>query len=1010
MGGRLVSPIFIGRGEALADAADLLRRTASGRASTLLVAGEAGIGKTRFAEAVADLARSQRFQVLRGGCVQLGSGEFPYAPIAEALRGLTRRLDPGALGSVVADDADLLARIAPSLGPRDASRADTEPSEAARGRLLEALLGLLVRLSHGAPVLLVVEDLHWADSATLDTLSFLIRSLRDEAVGLLLTFRSDELHRRHPLRRWLGEIERLGTVARLDLGQLGRDDIGALIRAIRDEEPSPDLIARIADRSDGNPFFVEELVAAEGNATARGQLPPSLRDVLLARIETIPDDAHVLLDVAAVAGRAVDPELLGQASGLAPAVFDSALSACVERRLLVVDRAEGRDRLAFRHALVAEVVDDALLPDRRIHLHRAVADVLAARLAAPAPAEPGRWAELAGHWDAAREESRVLDAALRAAGEAVQAYAFAAALTQYLRAIAAWESVHDAPSIAGFDHIELLQRAADVAGLGASPVQIRLLREAVDEADRVGDVTRGSLLRGGLGVALWIIGEPVEASRLYREAVSLMPPGAPTAERAWLRAGLGRILMLDGQLIESREACELAIAMAREVGDRTSEGNALNTLAADLADLGRGELAASSLERSLELALELGNPEEIGRAYSNGIELLATSGREDRAYALIEVGSERSSATGTWISWGTAIHLHAGVMAYDLGRWAEAASFFRSGEALKELRPQDEAYALSHIVPLQVGTGRQEAAASTLARLGELLGRFDTEYQYTGPAACAAAELALWQGRPGEALAAIDEALARIERTDDARYRMRLLRLGTGAAADLAAVGRDRKDAAVTAEALERAATLRQRSTAAVAAIAGMDGGLALELAAEEATVAAEETRLRGRSDPGGWQEAADRWSARQRPYQRAYARYRQAEASLAEGDRLDATEALTEAGEIASTLGARPLLEEIESLGRRGRITVALGVVSEASVSEADEGTALARKLGLTPREREVLGLLAQGLTNRQIADSLYISIYTAGIHVSRILGKLEVASRTEAASKAYRLGLVAR
>jgi DNA-binding CsgD family transcriptional regulator len=238
---------------------------------------------------------------------------------------------------------------------------------------------------------------------------------------------------------------------------------------------------------------------------------------------------------------------------------------------------------------------------------------------------------------------------------------------------------------------------------------------------------------------------------------------------------------------------------------------------------------------------------------------------------------------------------------------------------------------------------------------------------------------------------------------------MRLLRLGTRAAADLAEIARDRRDPGAEAAALGIAAGLRERSAPAVAAISGMDGGLALELAAEEATVAAEETRLHGTSDPLAWGEAAARWLVRGRPYHRAYARYREAEASLARGDRRGATEALDEAVQIATGLGARPLLDAIEALGRRARIPLEpRATVPDGPLPQADEGARLAAELGVTLREREVLELLTQGLTNRQIADTLFISVYTAGIHVSRILGKLDVANRTEAASKAYRLGLV--
>jgi DNA-binding NarL/FixJ family response regulator len=1019
MSGRIVSPTFVGRADALTAADQALRRSAAGRASHLLVAGEAGIGKTRFAEAVSTRSLAAGFRVLRGGCVALGSGELPYAPIGEALRGLARDLEPKALAAVVADRGPVLARITPALDPEgEGSRDPGLPgagfpvrglSDAARARLYEALLGLLGRLSTESPVLLVVDDLHWADSASLDTLAFLLRSLRHERVELLLTLRSDELHRRHPLRSWLSEIERMDNVERLDLGPLEPAETAELIAAIRGDAPGHAFAAQIQGRSDGNPFFIEELLAGDGVGRGRTGLSAGLRDILLAQVEGVRDDAKTVLDAAAVAGREVDVDLVAEVAALAPKQFDAGLDACLERHLLVVNRGHATDRLAFRHALIQEVVEDGLLPAERIRLHRAIAEALAGRFSSSASSEPGTWAELAGHWDAAHDERRALDAALHAAEDARRAYAFEAALAQYRRALVAWELTPDPAEIAGFDHIELLTRAAEAAALSSSPAQISLLREAVAEADRGEDDMRRSLLHGRLGVALWVMGEPIEATAIYRQAVSLMPPGPASEERSWMLAGLGRILMLDGQSRESAQVLETAIAMAREVGDRRTEGNALNTLAGDLADLGRGELATALWERSFELAVEIDDPEELGRAYSNGIEMLAICGHNERALDLVPEGVERTSATGMWRAWGSSIDLHAAVIAYGLGRWSDAGSYVEAGQ-LQDLDPQSEAYTLVRTVPLLVGRGDWDTAATMLARIGELLGRFETEFQYTGPYTCARAELALWQGHPRDALAAIEEGLERLERTDDTRFTMRLIRLGTRAAADLAEVARDRRDATRT-EALQVAAGLRARCQPAVAAIAEMDGGLALELAAEEATVAAEDRRLHGDRDPVAWREAAERWAARRRPYHCAYVRYREAEASLGHGDRAGATAALREADGIATALGARPLLGAIEALGRRARITLASrGTMSGGAVHQVDEAAATAAELGLTAREREVLDLLARGLTNRQIADTLYISVYTAGIHVSRILGKLEVTSRTEAASKAYRLGLVSR
>ncbi len=308
------------------------------------------------------------------------------------------------------------------------------------------------------PVLLVIEDLHWADSASLDAVSFLLRCLHAERIGVVMTFRSDELHRGHPLRRWLGEVERLETVGRLELGPLAPAETGELIAAILGAEPNPELVAHIHQRSDGNPLYIEELLARGDSADEDSLLSPGLRDILLARIGSVPSEAQALLSVAAVAGRRTDVAVLARVAGATQRPFDTALEACLDRHLLVAGRDGTRGQVAFRHALVKEVAYDTILPGECIRLHRAWAEAL--EEASTRTMEPAPWAEIAHHWDAARDEPHTLEAALRAAGEGERAFASGAALAQYRRALAAWEVVPDPVSVAEFDRIELLSRAA----------------------------------------------------------------------------------------------------------------------------------------------------------------------------------------------------------------------------------------------------------------------------------------------------------------------------------------------------------------------------------------------------------------------------------------------------------------------------------------------------------------------------------------------------------------------
>ena len=261
----------------------------------MLVAGEAGIGKTRLVTEVVGYAAGLGVVALAGGCLDVGEGVLAYAPVVEALRPLAGLLGPAELERVLGGAGEELARLVPELGPRDAAGPG---GPLAPSRLFELLLGMLHRIAERTPVLLVVEDLHWADQSTRDLLGFLVRNLR-AGVALVLTCRSDELRPGHPLRPFLAELSRGGRAERLELGRLGGRELAELVAGILGEPPSPGLAREILARSEGNPFFAEELLAARREGT---RLPPALRDLLLARVDALPEPAQRVLAAAAVAG------------------------------------------------------------------------------------------------------------------------------------------------------------------------------------------------------------------------------------------------------------------------------------------------------------------------------------------------------------------------------------------------------------------------------------------------------------------------------------------------------------------------------------------------------------------------------------------------------------------------------------------------------------------------------------------------------------------------------------
>ena len=294
---------------------EALGRAEDGEPVVVLVGGEAGIGKSRLVRELADRARERGDLVLEGGCVSLGSDEgLPFAPIAEALRGLARISNREILDGLIDPATRELARLVPELldDPRDIP--SDAPPEWAQTRLFELTI-LLERLGRRRPVTLVVEDVHWADRSTRDLLAFLARRLRDERVLVIVTYRSDELHRRHPLRPWLAELARLPRVEQVDLERFDRAELADQLAAIHGAPVPSSLVDLIARRSEGNPFFAEELLAA--GSAGEATLPARLRDVLFGRIGSLSGPAGQVLDAASVAGGAVDHDLLRAVLGSA---------------------------------------------------------------------------------------------------------------------------------------------------------------------------------------------------------------------------------------------------------------------------------------------------------------------------------------------------------------------------------------------------------------------------------------------------------------------------------------------------------------------------------------------------------------------------------------------------------------------------------------------------------------------------------------------------------------------
>jgi len=980
MATRMTSDRFVGRAGELAELQTALGDAAASQPSLALVGGESGVGKSRLAGELIRHARESGARVLSGDCVELGVDELPYAPLLTALRPLLRDADP-ALDELAPPLRSALDAILPGLGT------DGSPAQATQLRVFEALRALFELLAEPAPVLLVVEDLHWADSSTRSFISFLARTMCTERLLVVGTYRSDELHRRHPLRPLLAELGSDPYTRLLELPRFTPEEVADQLEGILADTPKPELVARVYARSEGNPLYAEEILAA--GRDGRGALPPTLRDALMLRVERLSPRAQELLRWLACQP-AADHALVAAVAGLEAADLRDALREAVATHIVVT---VGDESYGFRHALLREVVYDDLLPGERTEMHAALARALEERIEG---GEGGAHitAQAAHHWAAAGDQPQALTASVRAALAAERVNAFGEAQALFERALALWERVPEPDTTARIEEIDLLKRAAFASDQAGDPArQEALLRRAIALVGEEVDPRACALLRERLSQSLWTLHRHDEAVKELDRGLALLPADAPSPERATLLAQLAKKRMLQARYAEAEESAEEAIAVARAAGDRAAEASALNALGTAIGARGDPDTGVRLLRESVAIAHELGLPMEEGGAWINIADVLHLSGRTREALELVREGLEAEFA-GPWrtVDW---LRLSVSAFTFALGDWSEAEASIPAPSR----RHTGGTFLLWQVSRARLALGRGDLALAeeALAALDRALAG-TTEPQWLGPHGMLRAELARRGGDIDRARAAIDEALDRIEFCSDDMIRITAVSAaGVRVEGDAGQLAHDRRDAEAERRARERADALLERVRLAAASCGPVE---AAELAASEA----EHARATGAGAAALWATAASEWEALSRPYLAAYARWREAEALMAERDRDGAARAAAAALKGARRLGSAWLAEEVESLAARARLQLGedMAPATAAGDDEAED------PFGLTAREREVLALVAAGATNREIGERLHMAEKTASVHVSRILAKLNVRSRTEAAAVAHRQGLV--
>jgi DNA-binding CsgD family transcriptional regulator len=980
MAGEFPSSAFVGRAVELGQLDTVLDRVERGQPQVVLVAGDAGVGKTRLLLVLADRARRRGMRVLTGACVELGDIGLAYLPVVDALRQLADDPEEAELLAGAAATAPGLGRLLPRINPAEPVGGLTSVG-LDQLQVLDAVRAVLVGRSERSPVVLVLEDLHWADRATLDVVAFLARTLHSGRVTLAVSYRSDELHRRHPLRPLLAELVRLATVERLELDPFTRAELAEHLEAIAGARLPPEQVEGIYARSEGNPFFAEQLLAARAGQ-ARVELPGTLAEVLLARVQGLAEPAQRVLGAAAVAGRRVSHRLLAQVAGLPEADLEQGLREAVDAGVLVIDAATGS--YAFRHALLQEAVYSDLLPGEQMRLHAAYARLLAA--------DPGgAAAELAHHCLASHDLPGALAASVRAAEAAEAVLAPAEALRHLSNALRLWERVPDPAATAGIDRVDLTLRAASAAGAtGEFQRAVSLAQDATRIAAAIEDPVRAAQAYERLGVYLFHAGRVEEALEARMRAVELVPAQPPTRLRARVTAAIAQALVNARRRDDARRWCDEALAAARAAGSAADEADVLSTLG--MIEQYHDPVRARSLFRAARAqAAGAGDLEIELRALYDDAQVGKQLGDLVSAGAGFDDGAELAERSGLgWSRFG--IHLRRGQLAvrYLTGDWDGCERLLTAAPELVTT------LAAAQVVAQGLGVLVARARPAALVRLRQLAGLAGADPTLDRDVAVWEAELAGWQGDLERARSAIQRGLAaadEVEHFDQALEGAWVAMNGLSVEADRAEQARAAGDTAAVADAAAAGRALLERvhADAERAPAAGLAHDV--HVRGWHAKAEAEWTRLEGRSEPARWQAAVDAFS-----YGNVYAvarcQWRLAEALAAAGDREQATTAARTAYASATRLAAVPLQAALEALARRGRLDLGAGLPAQRTLA------------GLTPRELEVLRLLVEGRSNRQIAEELFISGKTASVHVTNLLSKLGVHSRLEAAAMARRLG----
>jgi DNA-binding CsgD family transcriptional regulator len=977
---RLISPNFVGRDTELTLLERLLDEADAGQFRAALIGGDAGVGKSRLASELVAIAKERGALVLVGACIDLQRQQVPYSALVDALRGLERSSSQD-FDQLVGAQTPALLELMPERATVSKARKRPSAGPGTPGRVLQEVTAVLDRLADRATVVWVVEDAHWADASMLDLLAFAIKAIGQLRLLLVITYRTTDV--RKPMRLTLSEWARVQGTTRIELPGLDQESVAAQMEGILGRPPEPRLVDEIFRRSEGNAFAVEEMTAA---ATAAVDVPltDTLRDLMLARVERLSGPAARVVRIAAVGGRAVRHPLLAKVCDIAEHELDAGLHEAVDEHIFSADNESG---YRFRHALLHEAVYAELLPGERSRWHDKYGQALH-RDPNLASSELAAASEAAYHFLTAGDSPAGLAKTIEAARLAAAASAYPAAQEQWNTALTLWPKVPEAERAAGTTRAAILAESAHACNvIGDYEVGYARVSDAIDlvaaGADTPIERERLALLleeRASIGTK-----QGLDCRADLVRALELVPRHPPIPATAKVLVRLAQCNAMMGEFAASLPIAEDALDAARASKAGETEAWALHLVGIALGEVGQPEAAVVALRDAVTVARAAGSDLVALNSAATLASLLSDLGRLGEAVAVSRDTLRRAQAAN--IGWSITASLVAGLAEglLALGEWDEA----RDLAATADTRFAERHYAaLLPLIEASVLTNRGDwDAAKALAEpaFASIESRYVSYWEVQHQLAALLIEIAIGRNHPSDGRRTAAQALDLAEANPLPRQDWPLLTSVARLLVDLAAQPRTR--------------TRKASDDSMQQQVAALAKGLPVLTPTQEAwqrTAHAELARLDGGSELDAWQDATERWRRLEQPFALGYSLFRLGGARLAESDSRGAKADLVEAAAIAQKLGARPLAERIYTQARRARITLPgePGATSKAALDSA----------GLTERELDVLKLIAAGRTNAQIASALFISIKTAGTHVSHVLTKLGVATRGEAAALAHR------